>query len=160
MLFMWVFRRLEKPSLPSFQQCMSVLDTVCQVNLPRAHLESSLFPSFELGPSCINTRNAAQVKCCLLMLDFDTDDLVCDLFKVLFDTIRQALYLLRVVLSRFPRNFTDILFVPDNAAKTMRVPLKNQSWRCDSVKRCPVSFTPRISTLLTCIWEVLLYLAT
>ena len=29
-----------------------------------------------------------QIKCCLLMLDFDSDDMVCDLFKVMLDTVK------------------------------------------------------------------------
>lgn len=29
-----------------------------------------------------------QIKCCLLMLDFDNDDMVCDLFKIMLDTVK------------------------------------------------------------------------
>ncbi|KAL3130671.1 hypothetical protein ABBQ38_008061 [Trebouxia sp. C0009 RCD-2024] len=57
-LFMWVFRRLGSPSSPSYQLTLSVLD------------------------------NISQIKCCLLMLDFDNDDMVCDLFKIMLDTVK------------------------------------------------------------------------
>ncbi|DBA83186.1 TPA: hypothetical protein ACH3X2_006702 [Trebouxia sp. C0005] len=59
-LFMWVFRRLENPSSPSYQLTLSVLD------------------------------NISQIKCCLLMLDFDNDEMVCDLFKVMLGTVNGA----------------------------------------------------------------------
>ncbi|KAK9811630.1 hypothetical protein WJX72_007291 [[Myrmecia] bisecta] len=58
-LLLWVFRKLENPASPSFTMCLSVLDLV------------------------------SQVKCCLLMLDFDSDDMVCDMVRVLLDTINQ-----------------------------------------------------------------------
>ncbi|DBA74057.1 TPA: hypothetical protein ACH3X1_010871 [Trebouxia sp. C0004] len=59
-LFMWVFRRLENPSSPSYQLTLSVLD------------------------------NISQIKCCLLMLDFDNDEMVCDMFKVMLGTVNGA----------------------------------------------------------------------
>ncbi|BDA45205.1 Sister chromatid cohesion protein PDS5 homolog A [Coccomyxa sp. Obi] len=56
-LFLQVFRKLDAPKAPSFQLCVSVLDIV------------------------------SQTKCFLLALDFDTDDLMCDLFQLMLDVI-------------------------------------------------------------------------
>ena len=33
-------------------------------------------------------RSLLQIQCCSLMLDFDSDDMVCDLFKVMLDTVK------------------------------------------------------------------------
>ncbi|KAA6416440.1 MAG: hypothetical protein FRX49_13587 [Trebouxia sp. A1-2] len=72
-LFMWVFRRLENPSSPSYQLTLSVLD------------------------------NISQIKCCLLMLDFDNDEMVCDLFKVMLGTVKLAQQLLHRAEDRLQR---------------------------------------------------------
>ncbi|KAK9820961.1 hypothetical protein WJX81_007677 [Elliptochloris bilobata] len=58
-LLLWVFRKLENASAPSFQRYVSILDTV------------------------------SQTRCGVLALDFDGDDYTCDLFSVLLDVANE-----------------------------------------------------------------------
>ncbi len=103
-LFMWIFRRLENANAPAFQMCHSILDVVSQVGTPIAgcllctsdvhacqseglqgirRLTRSILRHLDILQPCLQT------KCCLLMLDLDgADDMICDLFRVLFDVIK------------------------------------------------------------------------
>ena len=93
-LFLQVFRRLDSPSAPSFQLCVSVLDCVSQVPLScngtfilRAVCGFSIAI---MQPCCLSSKAmlVVQTKCCLLALDFETSDYTCDLFSVILDALR------------------------------------------------------------------------
>ena len=98
-LFLQVFRRLDAPKAPSFQLCVSVLDIVSQVNDQPMNIMwyyCTLTPGLYLTAMVV----LLQTKCCLLALDFDTDDVMCDVFQLMLDIIRWALALIYPALGQ------------------------------------------------------------
>lgn len=97
-LFLQVFRRLDSPSAPSFQLCVSVLDCVSQVPLLMPWHPLSVgdqsnvhgYPAILLLHMWLSSEAVlvVQTKCCLLALDFETSDYTCDLFSVILDVLR------------------------------------------------------------------------
>lgn len=59
-LFIWTFRLLETANSPLFTKCLSILELI------------------------------GQTKCCVLMLDWDSEDIVCDLFQVMCEAINPS----------------------------------------------------------------------
>ena len=93
-LFVWIFRRLENASTPSFQMCHSILDVVSQVrSTVGVRLELLCGDVAVLPIGCDANRTCPflvlQTRCCVLMLDLDdAEDLVCDMFRLCFLIIK------------------------------------------------------------------------
>ena len=95
-LFIGIFRLLEDPASPLFTRCLSVLELFSQVSSDQAWstcrsgmLQCQLGASREL---CVADQLECwwtlQVKCVVLMLDWEDEEMVCDLFQVLCEAIK------------------------------------------------------------------------
>lgn len=80
-----VFGELEDQASASFPLCLSILETVSQVNL---FFQKLWGPSFKLLSTPGKTCMIVQVKCCVLLLDLDADDIVSEIFSSLFGAIK------------------------------------------------------------------------
>ena len=93
-LLLWVFRKLENASAPSFQRYVSILDTVSQVRSARRSSQLAPAEHLPMSRQLGHNQPAAeafanmQTRCGVLALDFEGDDYTCDLFSVLLDVAK------------------------------------------------------------------------